>query len=330
MIDPDAGQELDGAETDEGGGDLVELRPGREHLGERLDRYVADSLPELSRSFVQALIADGAVLVDGFARKPKFKVTPGEVVTVALPEPEPVDIAPEPMPLDILYEDDDVIVLNKPAGLVVHPAPGHPRGTLVNGLLHHAPEIDLGGSNRPGIVHRLDKDTSGLMVVAKTDRARTALLRQWADGSVTKRYIALAQGVVEENEGTVDAPIGRDPFNRQRMAVLPGGRPAVTHFTVLRRFADATLLELAPESGRTHQIRVHLAFIGHPLVGDAVYGGPRATAATQAPRQFLHASRLGFVLPTGEPVSFVSALPADLQATLDRLSVEPPADAPTR
>jgi 23S rRNA pseudouridine1911/1915/1917 synthase len=223
-----------------------------------------------------------------------------------------------------------VIVLNKPAGLVVHPAPGHPRGTLVNGLLHHAPEIDLGGSNRPGIVHRLDKDTSGLMVVAKTDRARTALLRQWADGSVTKRYIALAQGVVEENEGTVDAPIGRDPFNRQRMAVLPGGRPAVTHFTVLRRFADATLLELAPESGRTHQIRVHLAFIGHPLVGDAVYGGPRATAATQAPRQFLHASRLGFVLPTGEPVSFVSALPADLQATLDRLSVEAPADAPTR
>ncbi|HET7092936.1 MAG TPA: RluA family pseudouridine synthase, partial [Thermomicrobiales bacterium] len=212
------------------------------------------------------------------------------------------------------------IVLNKPAGMVVHPAPGHPRGTLVNALVHHAPEIDLGGGSRPGIVHRLDKDTSGLMVVAKSDRAQSALLRQWAERSVTKRYLALARGAIEPDDGTIEAPIGRDPQHRQRMAVVQGGRPATTHFTVLRRFADATLLELDLESGRTHQIRVHLAFIGHPIVGDPVYGARDSSATTIAPRQFLHASRLGFMLPDGEPVSFVSALPPDLQAALDRLS----------
>jgi 23S rRNA pseudouridine1911/1915/1917 synthase len=310
--------------------EVIELRPGRGDLGERLDRYVADNLPELSRSFVQDLIADGAVLVDGVVRKPKFKITPGQVVTVALPKPEPTAIVPEPIPLDIQYEDADVIVLNKPAGLVVHPAPGHPRGTLVNALLHHAPEIDLAGSNRPGIVHRLDKDTSGLMVVAKSDRAHAALLRQWAERSVTKEYLALAHGAIEPEKGTIDAPIGRDPFNRQRMAVVQGGRPAVTHFRVLRRFADATLLELDLESGRTHQIRVHLAFIGHPLVGDAVYGAKAAGPTVAAPRQFLHASRLGFMLPNGEPVSFASALPPDLQMTLDRLSAGEAANAAGR
>ncbi|HEU0115031.1 MAG TPA: RluA family pseudouridine synthase, partial [Thermomicrobiales bacterium] len=260
-------------------------------------------------------------------RKPKFKITPGQVVTVALPEPEATTIEPEPIPLDIRYEDADVIVLNKPAGMVVHPAPGHPRGTLVNALLHHSPEIDLGGSNRPGIVHRLDKDTSGLMVVAKSDRARGALLRQWAERSVTKRYLALVHGVVEPEEGTIDAPVGRDPLNRQRMAVVQNGRPAVTHFKVLRRFANATLLELDLESGRTHQVRVHLAFIGHPIVGDAIYGANPHAPAVAAPRQFLHASRLAFMLPDGEPVSLASALPSDLQAVLDRLIDEEAAAA---
>jgi 23S rRNA pseudouridine1911/1915/1917 synthase len=317
MMDRDPRPERDAALDDEG--EVVELRPGREQQGERLDRYVADCLPDLSRSYVQDLIADGAVLVDGYVRKPKFKITPGQIVTVALPEPETIEIAPEPIPLDIRYEDADVIVLDKPAGLVVHPAPGHPRGTLVNALLHHAPEISLGGSNRPGIVHRLDKDTSGLMVVAKTDRAQAALLKQWADRSVTKRYLALARGVVEADEGTIDAPIGRDQANRQRMAVAQNGRPAVTHFTVLRRFADATLLDLDLETGRTHQIRAHLAFIGHPLVGDPIYGGRVRAGTVEAPRQFLHAARLGFMLPDGEPVSFVSALPSDLQAVVDRL-----------
>jgi 23S rRNA pseudouridine1911/1915/1917 synthase len=307
-------------------GDAIELRPAREQQGERLDRYVADCLPDLSRSYVQHLIDDGAVLVDGFVRKPKFRITPGQIVTVALPEPEATEIAPEPIPLDVRYEDADVIVLDKPAGMVVHPAPGHPAGTLVNALLHHAPEIDLGGTNRPGIVHRLDKDTSGLMVVAKSDRARAALLRQWADRSVSKRYLALAQGVVEPDEGTIDAPIGRDATNRQRMAVAQGGRAAVTHFKVLRRFADATLLDLDLETGRTHQIRAHLAFIGHPVVGDPIYGGRGRSGSVVAPRQFLHATRLGFMLPDGEPVSFVSALPPDLRDVLDRLEMEDAAE----
>lgn len=329
MTERDARLKID-EDDDSDENQVIELRPDRDQRGERLDRYVAASLPEISRSFVQDLIADGAVLVDGFVRKPKFKITPGQVVTVALPEPEPTAIEPEPIPLDIRYEDADVIVLNKPAGLVVHPAPGHPRGTLVNALLHHAPEIDLAGSNRPGIVHRLDKDTSGLMVVAKSDRAHAALLRQWAERSVTKRYLALAQGVLEPEDGTIDAAIGRDPLHRQRMAVVQGGRPAVTHFTVLRRFADATLLELDLESGRTHQIRVHLAFIGHPLVGDAVYGAKGGGSTVEAPRQFLHASRLGFMLPDGEPVSFTSALPPDLRTALDRLSANEAADATGR
>jgi len=302
-------------------GSSVELRPGREDTSERLDKFVAASLTDLSRSYVQQLIEGGQVRVDGVVRRSKFKVTPGEVVVVDVPPTVVEPLEPEDIPLDVAYEDADVIVVDKPAGLVVHPAPGHARGTLVNAMLHYAPGISIAGTNRPGIVHRLDKDTSGLMVVAKTDRAHAALIGQWAARSVRKGYVVLASGVVEPNEGTIDAPIGRDPIQRQRMAVTPKGRPAVSLFAVRERFAAATLLDVEIETGRTHQIRVHLAFIGHPVVGDPVYGraSTRRPGEPWAPRQFLHAARLGFRLPDGREVAFESTLPPDLVAVLDEL-----------
>lgn len=305
----------------------IVMHPGREHLGERLDKFVAAGLPDLSRSTVQGLIEAGRVLVDDVPRKSKFKVTPGEVITVDLPEPVVDEIEPDPIPLNVVYEDDDVIVIDKPAGMVVHPAPGHPRGTLANALVAHAPEMAVARSHRPGIVHRLDKETSGLIVAAKTDRGRTALVSQWGSGAVEKRYLALVEGVVEDEEATIDAPIGRDPKNRQRMAVIRTGRPAVSHFRVVERFPEATLLEVAIETGRTHQIRVHLAFVGHPVVGDAVYGRTRRGDAVSA-RQFLHASELGFSLPDGTPVRFASPLPEDLQEILE--SLRSPAGAAPR
>ena len=307
-------------EFDSASGGVVELRPGRADIGERLDKFVAASLTDLSRSYVQQLIEAGQVRVDGVVRRSKFKVTPGEVVVVDVPPTAVETLEPEAIPLDIVFEDHDVIVLDKPAGLVVHPAPGHARGTLVNALLHHAPGISIAGTNRPGIVHRLDKDTSGLMVVAKTDRAHAALVGQWANRTVRKGYVALASGLLEPDEGTIDAPIGRDPVQRQRMAVTPKGRPAVTHFQVRERLAAATLLDVEIETGRTHQIRVHLAFIEHPIVGDPVYGraSPRRDEAW-SPRQFLHAARLGFQLPDGRDVAFEAPLPPDLAAVLDQL-----------
>jgi 23S rRNA pseudouridine1911/1915/1917 synthase len=294
----------------------IVLLPGREQIGLRLDRFVADNLVDISRSTVQSLIESGHVLVDGQRRKPKFRMTPGEVVTVQMPPLAPDEIQPDAIPLDIVFEDADVIVIDKPAGMVVHPGPGHPRGTLANALLAHAPEIAVGGSNRPGIVHRLDKDTSGLIVAAKSDRGRTALVEQWGNHSVEKTYLALVAGVVADEEATIDAPIGRDAKNRQRMAVTRSGRSAVSHFRVLERFPNATLLELSIETGRTHQIRVHLAFIGHPVLGDPVYGRTRADDR-QMERQFLHASGLGFRLTDGTPVRFESPLPDDLHRSLE-------------
>lgn len=299
--------------------DGIELMVSREQQGERLDRFVTAHLPEHSRSHVQHLIDAGYITVDGASRKPKFKVTPGEVIRVSVPEPEPTGLEPEAIPLSVVYEDADILVIDKPAGMVVHPAPGHPRGTLVNALLAHAPEISIGGTNRPGLVHRLDKDTSGLMVVAKSDRARNSLAAQWEERTVQKGYVALAVGLIEPTEGTIDVPIGRDPNQRQRMAVVPRGRPAVTHFVVRRRFGDQTLLDVEIESGRTHQIRVHFAFIGHPVAGDNVYGRRTESGTLEVPRQFLHAARLGFALPDGRPIAFESPLPSDLQAVLDQL-----------
>src|SRR5215204_2957600 len=306
--------------ADEESDGLVEFRPGREDLGTRLDRYVAENLPDLSRGTVQALIESGRIRVDGQQRKPKFRMTPGEVVSVEIPPPRIDEILPDPIPLAVVYEDTDVVVIDKPAGMVVHPAPGHPRGTLANALVAHVPGISVGGSQRPGIVHRLDKDTSGLIVAAKTDRGRTSLISQWEDRSVEKTYLALVVGSVADEEAIIDAPIGRDPKNRQRMAVLRSGRPAVTRFRVIERFPNATLLEVSIETGRTHQIRVHLAFIGHPILGDQLYGKPRRTDF-QLARQFLHASALAFQLPDGARLKLEAPLPNDLQSVLEQLRV---------
>lgn len=328
----DESLELDELEGAVGAEEIVELRPTRDEVNERLDKYVAAHLPDLSRGHVQRLIDDGQVLVDGKVRRRTFKVTPGEVVTVQVPAPVAIAIEPEPIPLEIRYEDDDVIVIDKPAGMVVHPAPGHPRGTLVNALLHHAPGIAIAGSIRPGIVHRLDKDTSGLMVVAKSDRGRRVLVEQWGRQSVEKGYVALARGIVEPDAATINIPIGRDPKDRQRMAAIAGGKLAVSHLVVRERFSEpgATLLDVDIETGRTHQIRVHLAFIGHPVVGDATYNrasGPLGGTRSITPRQFLHAARLAFDLPDGRRVAFESSLPPDLEETLSRLTAMPAMEA---
>lgn len=299
--------------------DLIELRPERTDNNTRLDRFVAQTVPDLSRSYIQQLIEDGYILVDGQVRRPAFKVTQGEVVTVAVPPPADFDLAPEEIPLDVVYEDADMLVIDKPAGMVVHPAPGHPRGTVVNAVLAHAPGIVVNGTKRPGIVHRLDKDTSGLMVIAKSDRAQNSLTQQWQARTVEKRYITLVAGSVDEEDASIDAPIGRDPKNRQRMAVVRSGRYALTHFTVRERFPEAMLLDVVIDTGRTHQIRVHLAFIGHPVVGDPMYGDRRANRIAGEiglERQFLHASVLGFQLPDGRRVRFTAPFPAELKAAL--------------
>ena len=302
--------------------EIIELRPEPAHLNMRLDRYVAGELPDLSRTYLQSLIDNGMLLVDGRTRRAAFKMTPGEVVSVALPVPQQFDLEPQDIPLDVLYKDDDVLVINKPSGMVVHPAPGHPRNTLVNAVLYHAPAISIQGSTRPGIIHRLDKDTSGVMVVAKSDRAHTSLVEQWLERSVVKHYTALVAGFIEEEEGTIDVPIGRDQVNRQRMGTSRTGREAITHFSVVDRFDDATLLDVRIETGRTHQIRVHFTFISHPVVGDAIYGNKvseRVSREYGAERQFLHASSLTFKLPgTEEMRTFEAPLPGDLQELLTR------------
>jgi 23S rRNA pseudouridine1911/1915/1917 synthase len=302
----------------------IVLHPAADHAGERLDVYLAAALTDFSRAYVQQLIAAGAVQVDGIERgKRTFKVTAGQTIEIALPESEPHDIVAQELPLSVVYEDDDIAVIDKPAGMVVHPAAGHPDGTLVNGLLFRYPEISLNGTNRPGIVHRLDKDTSGLIVIARTPAGQKLLLDQWADGSVQKGYKALVHGVVEPNEATIDAPIGRDPGDRQRMAVLATGKPSVTHFTVEERFDSTTYLDVEIETGRTHQIRVHLAFIGHPVIADALYAN-RSFPTLGLDRQFLHAWRLGLRLADGSREVFESPLPDELVRTLADLRREGP------
>jgi 23S rRNA pseudouridine1911/1915/1917 synthase len=303
------------------------VEPGE--AGQRLDRAIVAALPALSRAYVQALIERGAATVNGAPAKPGYKLRAGDLIAVTPPPPEPTSLEPEPLPLSVVYEDEAVLVLDKPAGLVVHPAPGHPTGTLVNAVLAHAPGVAMNGTQRPGIVHRLDKDTSGLMVVAKTDAARLDLVGQFAGRRVLKEYLALVHGYPPAT-ATIDAPIGRDPRRRQRMAVAPGGREARTDVTTLEAFRGCALVRARPHTGRTHQIRVHLAALGHPIVGDAVYGSGGALVVPQgpnrpprrltAPRQFLHAARLGFHLPgTGEWREFTSPLPPDLEAALAAL-----------
>ena len=293
----------------------------------RLDSFVSGRL-DLSRTRVQALVADGRVLVDGRVPKKSERVEEGSLVTVEVPPPEPVEIEAEDLPLHIVYQDDALLVVNKAAGMVVHPAPGHRSGTLVNALMYHVKDLSgVGGRLRPGIVHRLDMDTSGLMVVAKTDSAHRTLSDALRARRVKRLYRTATWGHLEESPLTVDAPIGRDPRDRTRMAVIEGGRRAVTRAKVRERWNRADLLDVALQTGRTHQIRVHLAHLGHPVVGDPVYGvgwergmgGPARRwaqeLARRTPRQFLHAAELIFEHPdTGERVRFRAPLPADLAA----------------
>lgn len=282
--------------------------------GVRLDKYVCQQLPELSRARAQKLIADGHITVNGRAAKPGLKLNTGDRLEVAIPPAPSEQLLPESIPLNILYEDDDLLVVDKPAGLTVHPAPGHTSHTLVNALLAHFPHLaDIGDSLRPGIVHRLDKDTSGLMLVAKNSAAQADLIGQFKSHSVAKAYMALVRGRLTPDTGIIEAAIGRDPRHRQRMAVVVGGREASTEYQVIRYIGDYTLLEVRPQTGRTHQIRVHLGAIGFPVVGDKIYG----VKSPFVPRQFLHASLLGFSLPsTGERVEFKSELPSDLEQAL--------------
>lgn len=280
--------------------------------GIRLDRYIAQECPELSRSYVQKLIGEGYITVNGRATKASFKLDSGDTVSVMMPPSAPAPLTEE-VPLDIVYEDSDLLVVDKPAGLIVHPTPGHPSHTLVNSLLARYPDLAGLGSARPGIVHRLDKNTSGLMVVAKNEASQRDISAQIKARSVVKRYLVLVRGHLSPDRGIIEAPIGRHLRQRKRMAVVAGGREARTHYRVLRYVDDYTLLEVAPETGRTHQIRVHLAAIGHPVVGDEVYG----VRSPFLGRQFLHACRLGFKLPsTGEYVEFTSELPSDLTQVL--------------
>ena len=290
--------------------------------GERLDKWLAGRLPDHSRTEIQRWIKEGLVRVNGRASKPGYKLEPGDVVEVDVPASQPYEGArPEPIPLNILYEDEDLLVIDKPAGMVVHPAPGHTSGTLVNAILYHVPDLKgVGGVERPGIVHRLDKDTSGLLLVAKNDQAHRELQRQFKAREVEKVYLALVEGHLQPKVGRIEAPIGRDKKHRKRMAVTREGREAITEYRVRGYYGDYTLVEVHPLTGRTHQIRVHFAFIGHPLAGDTVYGHRKQKLRPWLKRHFLHAYKLRFRLPrTGEWVEFTSPLPQDLQAVLDRL-----------
>jgi 23S rRNA pseudouridine1911/1915/1917 synthase len=297
--------------------------------GIRLDRWLTDRLPDLSRTRLQALVEAGRVSVDGAPRKASYRLREGERVVVTIPPPSPATLVPEPVPLSIVFEDDHVLVVDKPAGMVVHPGAGRSSGTLVHALLAHAPSLaGVGGPDRPGIVHRLDKGTSGLLVVAKSQTAYLALTRQLASRSVSRRYLALVHGRILEPQGTIEAAIGRHPRDRVRMAVRPlgRGRAAITHFRVVERLGEFTYLEARLETGRTHQIRVHLASIGHPLVGDDTYRR-RATPPVRDPilarlvaelgGPALHAAALGFVHPvSGEPCLFHSPLPGRIERLL--------------
>jgi 23S rRNA pseudouridine1911/1915/1917 synthase len=287
--------------------------------GQRLDRFLAARCPELSRSYLQRLVEEGQVTVNGHLRKPSYTVRAGDVVVVRVPEPSPVEgLAPEAIPLSVLYEDQDLLVIDKPPGMVVHPSPGHSHATLVNALLAYCPGLgSIKGVLRPGIVHRLDKDTSGLMVVAKTDAALQHLQKQFKERMVTKRYLALVRGRVKPAEGVINFPIGRDPRNRKKLAVVGTGRPAATRYRVVATWARHSLIEAQPLTGRTHQIRVHFSVLGHPVVGDAIYGGK----SPWVERQFLHAVVLGFRMPrSGEYREFRSELPEDLRRALQQVA----------
>lgn len=268
--------------------------------GIRLDSYVAKKYTDLSRTMIQKLIESGEILVNGEKKKLSYKVNLNDEIELNIPEPKKIDLKPEKIPLEIIYEDDDIIVVNKPKGLVVHPANGNPDGTLVNAIMDICKDSlsGIGGKIRPGIVHRLDKDTSGILMVAKNDKSHINLSKQIKDRKVKKKYIALVKGVVNENEATIDMPIGRSDKDRKKMAVKKDGKNAITHFKVLKRYPKYTLLEIKIDTGRTHQIRVHMAEIGHPVVGDVVYSKGKNEFGVVG--QMLHAKSLEFTHPTTE------------------------------
>lgn len=294
------------------------ITAGHNDAGDRLDRFLSTVVPDSSRSDMQGRIKAGLIKVNGETVKPNYKVKDGDEIIVEERELVDSDIVPEDLDLDIIYEDSDVAVVYKPKGMVVHPSAGHTGGTLVNGLMHQLDELSgINGELRPGIVHRIDKDTSGLLMVAKNDVVHRNLVEQLVDKSVTRKYTALVHGVIPHDKGTVEAPIGRNPRERQEMAVVDDGKEAVTHFNVLERFKDYTLVECILETGRTHQIRVHMQYIGYPIAGDPKYG-PRKTMDVGG--QLLHAGVVGFTHPvSGERLEFSAGLPDDFDAVLEEL-----------
>jgi len=295
--------------NNEGAEFTYEFIPEPEEAGERIDKYLAMILPDHSRSFLSGLISDGKVTVGEKTVKSSYRIQGKELIRVSIPEPEPLEILPEDIPLSVVYEDEDLLIVDKPQGMVVHPAPGHTSGTLVNALMYHCAGSlsGINGVMRPGIVHRIDKDTSGLLLVCKNDKAHRAMAEQFAVHSITRIYTAICHGILKENV-TVDAPLARDPKDRKRMAIVQGGRRAVTHVEPVEQYKDYTLVRCRLETGRTHQIRVHMASIHHPILGDPVYGPKKCPFTLSG--QLLHAGVLGFVHPgTGEYMEFESPLP---------------------
>lgn len=298
--------------------EVVQVTVTEEQTSERIDKFIAGVNSEWSRSQVQQWIKDGVVTVNGKDIKGNYKVKVNDNIMITIPDPEELDILPEDMNLEVYYEDADVLVVNKPRGMVVHPAPGHTTGTLVNGLMHHCKDLSgINGVMRPGIVHRIDKDTSGLLMVAKNDMAHESLVNQLVEKTVTRRYKAIVHGVIPHDKGTIEAPIARDKKDRQSMTVDEFGKHAVTHFQVLERFNNFTLVACRLETGRTHQIRVHMKYIGYPLAGDPKYG-PKKTLDIGG--QALHAGILGFNHPrTGEYIEFEAPVPAIFEELLQDL-----------
>lgn len=296
-----------------------EFKVDESSVGTRLDVFISKEFENRSRSYIQGIIEGENAVVNGKCRKSNFKLKLEDIITLKVPDPVELNVKAEDIPLDILYEDSDVIVINKPQDMVVHPAPGNYSGTLVNALLNHCTDLSgINGVLRPGIVHRIDKDTSGALVVAKNDNAHNSLAAQLKDHSMTRSYIALVEGIIKSNEGTIDEPIGRHPKDRIKMAIVESGKKAVTHFKVLERFESNTLVECNLETGRTHQIRVHMAKIGHPLVGDLIYGFKKQKFNLKG--QVLHAKRLGFIHPsTNEYMEFISPLPKYLEKLITKL-----------
>lgn len=285
---------------------------------DRLDKYLTEKLPEVSRSQIQTLIKEGSITVNDEPSKANYKIQPGDEIEVLIPAPVEINAQPENIDIEIVYEDQDVVVVNKPQGMVVHPSIGHSSGTLVNALLYHVKDLSgINGKIRPGIVHRIDKDTSGLLMVAKNDQAHEKLSAQLKDKKAQREYVALVHGKIHHEKGTIDAPIGRDTSNRKRYAVVDNGKPSVTHFEVIERFEKFTLVRLILETGRTHQIRVHMHYIEHPMAGDPLYG-PRKTLKGNG--QFLHAETLGFTHPTtGKEMHFSTPIPEIFEENLDIL-----------